>query len=302
MNISPVSFRNSFAVKNKINQNKQFAKNLAIDSVSFGAIIPKNLSPKRKTLKSRSIQAIDPGNGNNFLHYSKTREDVDFVAKKLGIRKGVLKKMLLQENKYGNIPISTANLEAAKRMIELSPDKKTLKKQLLARAPYNNPMMVARKENDDFREYLFMSPDDETFMKQLYAERESAISYAPVIEHLSFGSITDVLNKIKSVQLKKEILFSSWKYHVKGGFLNPIEYEHNVVTSIRESLNTSIRNFGTRSIEADCAKFGKVLVQIIRDSSTTDEEAIKLIQMYKEFTDSQTYECLEKIAQRILNK
>ena len=141
----------------------------------------------------------------------------------------------------------------------------------------------------------------------------------PLKGAISFHDLIEALNKIKNTQKKKELLFSSWEQTSSINYpdKNPKITKETIASRLRlqdfslkdRSEEPSFGPCGHKPKEfpspeqmlKDMQKFYFILLEVIQDDSTTNKEAVKLIQEYKEFSGVAYgfyFEELEKIFTR----
>ncbi len=223
------------------------------------------------------------------------------------------KKMLLttKAQYWGNLPIARLDLEDKKALIKLSPDDETKKIQLTT--PNTDGELPIDK--DDALWFLAQSPDDETLMLQLderrtweYKGSDSARYLTrPIKSSLSFDDYFKAFNMMKNVSSIKETLLSEWQEHKKDGLIGwewgfylygvkEKDYTNNTANVITKDIVFGMKqtSWHTASLFVDKEtaiskahkqqeKLYELLIRVIEDDLTTTDEAIKLIELYKQY-------------------
>lgn len=242
--------------------------------------------------KLQMLQATNE-HGYNLFHIVRGEEFLKYLAEQLKDHPEVLKKLLLQRGSDGKLPMdrSWGNYDRAAALFELSPDDETRKAQLLAKpGDYDDSLVVLCKcRNLDPMYYLKASPDDETLIKQLNSGKHGD-RYDIIRGQLDYSECTEVLQTFKNVENKKEFLLGTWKEYEHTSARYPKKVTLSQAQVIEKSYN---ERFAHRFDEVE--KFSNALIEIIGDDSTTEEEAIKLIELYKGCTSKVTQNYLTQL-------
>ena len=232
--------------------------------------------------------------GENLLHKS-SADNVYYFAQELEEHPEVLKKLLLQKDCLGRIPMSYCHGKLAKAAVlfEISPDDETKKAQLLAKPGYSGEnlaylAMVSEDRRDNplknYLYYLMASPDDETLIGQLNARTD--YNKTPLKSKLIYRDYVKILEKLENIETKKQLLLGTWVQEKESGG-RKIEVECSIDGKLKKPNGVG----SGLLIES----FGNSLLEIIADDSTTEEEALELIGRYKDLTSSATKEYLTQL-------
>ncbi len=244
--------------------------------------------------KTRSdILQVRSGGGSCLLHGC-TKGDAELVLDQIKNQPEKVKAMLLEENSGGNIPIVTSSLDAADVLLNASPDDETLARQLTAKNRDGLTILAraANKTDNPYEKpktrihYLMLSPDDETLMTQLFSNYDTYYKN-PVADNLYEGDFIKVLNKLQSPEAKKAFLNKTWTRRTK---YNDIWNNWKKETASMPKLICERIGDNTNREE-----LGNILLDVVRDDTTTNEEALQLIQNYRPCLTPATREYFDKI-------
>ena len=238
-------------------------------------------------------------NGVNLLHRS-GGDYVKYFALKLRRHPEILKKLLLQKDECGRLPMDWCNsdLNVANDLFEISPDKETRRAQLLAHPGQYGERLVVLSEKYDLEEfnplqkpiyYLKASPDDKTLFSQLDSVVHYRACSKPIKSCLGYCEYTEVLQTFKSVQNKKKFLLDTWQ-ETEPSMYGPMPCMNSVAQKMKKLYDSCYYKNGE-----EVEKFGKILIEIINDDSTTEQEALELIELYKDSVSSATREYLSQL-------
>ena len=93
---------------------------------------------------------------------------------------------------------------------------------------------------------------------------------------LSFDDYFKVFDMMKEVSSIKQTLLSEWQERKKENFCAGIDYTNNTASVITKDIVS-----GKNSKQQE--KLFNLLIKVIEDDSTTTDEAIKLIKLYKKY-------------------
>ncbi len=251
-----------------------------------------SMAPDDKT--RLDILQVKERNGNCLLHEC-TKDDAELILNQINEQPEKVKAMLLTKNNKGYIPIAVSSCYKADVLLNASPDDETLAKQLTAQDESGmtivgravNKVKDPSKVSEIRMHYLMLSPDDETLMTQLFSPGSSYYE-SPIADDLYEEDFIKVLNKFRSPEEKKAFLNKKWTRKTSDNALYCINRKKetvNMCDHIRKRIGSSINR----------EKLGDILLDVVRDDSTTNEEALQLIQDYKDCLTPNTRAYFDKI-------
>ena len=226
---------------------------------------------------------VRDGNDRNLFHLSGPK-NTEFFIGQLKNHPDILKKLILQRDRYNNLPMWFGEQKAEKaiKLYDAAPDDETKKAMLLA-----GIIVLASQTQNGLGKglifYLEESPDDETLKKQLDKELDVRGWAGPVKGALSAKQYVTVLQKFKSNEEKKNFLLDSWKEYHKG-YCSTTSSRESVSSSIKNDYNrlSGFHNFKESSLDPTREALGDIIIEVVSDDTTTNEEALKLIKDYKD--------------------
>ena len=219
----------------------------------------------------------------NLFHLSDPK-NTEFFIGQLKNHPDILKKMILQKDSSNKLPMWFGEQKAEKaiKLYDAAPDQETKKAMLLDGVIVLDSQALEEQRKGLFF-YLEESPDDETLKKQLDKELDVRGWAGPVKGALSAKQYVTVLQKFKSNEEKKNFLLDSWKEHSKG--YRACSYRTGTVSRhIKHEYNIESKsdNFKESSLDPTREALGYIIIEVVSDDTTTNEEALKLIKDYKD--------------------
>ena len=280
MKLSPISFNLNNQIRNNKIQNQPRLKPMASDCVSFGANIPQSVHDRASS--NVLSKFLEKDEHERYLYASEFWKLDDKTIANMASKSD---KVIKREFSTTSIIVSYAH-DFGKI------------KQLLQFAQNDNEIInilnTKIRKQDNYR---------------------SPIVKRPLKSALSFHDLVETLEAMKHNQKKKELLFSSWMEEVS------IDYPKKETKTTKETIASRLKlqDFSLRDrskdpsygpcghtpkeyptpaqMLEDMSAFCNILMEIIQDDSTSDKEALRLIQGYKEFcniADKFYFEELEK--------
>jgi len=227
------------------------------------------------------IQAQDPKNGRNVLH--STNNNLEALIKICSRHPELFKTLLLQEDSEGKIPTETqlkSNRENSLMLLEASPDDETFYSQLFHEN--DGKLLIDGLKEDCYFPIVNSSCNvDRTIQKTMFYDNGK--DKLPFIANLSSTKIVNILNKLSNPDIKKEILLAYYAVDENSGKYITADIIQHTLHS--DKYKEYIANNVLETIQAD---------------STTYNEALDLIKLYKPCVDEISKETFEAIENYIL--
>ena len=280
MKLSPISFNLNNQVRNNKIQNQSRLKPMASDSISFSAKIPYNVH--NNASNNILSKFLEKNERNCYIYAGEFWKLDDKTIANLASKSDRATRKEFSTNRT---------------IVSYAHDFGKIK-QLLQFTQNDNEII-------DILNTKIRTQDN---YKSPYVER-------PLKSALSFHDLVETLEAMKHNQKKKELLFSSWMEEAS------IDYPKKETKRTKETIASRLKmqDFSLRDrskdpsygpcghtpkvyptpaqMLEDMSAFCNILMEIIQDDSTSDKEALRLIQEYKEFcnmADRFYFEELEK--------
>ena len=233
-----------------------------------------SLAPDDKT--RIDMLKVTNSSGRNIFHEASINR-ANYLLNKFEGHPADLKEVLLRKDNKGHIPISTCSPDAAPILLKASPDKETLKAQLLARNSQGERLISRDQQN--MMNYLMMSPDDETLLEQLFERINTDKQAMPIIEKLDPKTLIDIISKLKSNSEKCKLLLSTWNVTENKLDKESTTIQKSVDINFQKELNSYYR-YNRFEKEYLSETIADILFEVIQDDTTSNKEAIDLMSRY----------------------
>jgi len=272
MKLSPVSFNLNNQTRNNKIQNQPRLKPMAFDSVSFSANIPKSVFQEAS---------------NNAL--------LGFLDSENSYRRACLREFFIQDDEI----IAKALQEADDKARKTFCTNEAVLNEAFGKNKIHLILQTA-KNDSELMELLNCNILDWRIRGEEFR--------GPLKMMLSVSDFVAVLERLKTSN-KKQLLLGEYTYENNDGCFYATFHETYAEKMNRiaksEDYSKCYKKFFKLPTEQEQKRLGNIILEVIQDEETTNEEALKLISLYGNrfftFYDTLYFEELEKYLKSQIN-